>query len=116
MVFTSLSANNYAIFAVNSTFLESGSATYNQQPDADPYYGTYGKDELYQFILPEVRQLALHGQLDRLEVPACIEKYAHDYVADRSNLLLVTPAPLEIYGPMGKGLVRWPLLERGETE
>ena len=115
MVFTSLSANNYVIVAVNSTFLEPGPARYDPPYDPDGIAGLYGDDELYHIVLPEMRQLALDGELDRLEVPECIEKYQRDYLPDRSNLLLVTPDTRERYGPRGKGLVRRPLLEQGES-
>lgn len=115
VVFTSLSANNYAIVPVNSSFLEPGRAIYDPPYDPDGIAGLYGDDELYHIVLPGVRQLALDGELDRLEVSECIEKYQRDYLPDRSNLLLVTSDNRERYGPRGKGLVRRPLLEQGAS-
>lgn len=43
-----------------------------------------------EYVAVVLQQAARNGSLERMDNSPCIQAYAHDYLSDRSNLLLVT--------------------------
>ena len=82
--YPSLSANDYFIFAVNQAFIDSPTFNTSSLPTDELGY--------WSFLASDLNQEAYSGRLQRLEKADCIEAYASDYLHDRSNLFLVSPA------------------------
>ena len=92
--YPSLSANNYFVLSVNQAFVTS--PTFNESSLPDDRDATYGDleelENYYSALAPSLNQNASLGRLQRLEKIDCIKAYADDYLRNRSNLLLVSPA------------------------
>lgn len=82
VVFSSSSTNDYDIHTVNNGFtLPSANVSANDQETINLINGYKG--------LTRLRQEAVNGTLQRLNVTECIKAYAQDLVTSRSGLLLV---------------------------
>ncbi|MCJ1283445.1 hypothetical protein MMC26_002774 [Xylographa opegraphella] len=84
VMYTSISANDYLIVAVNNAFIQPGpvnltavEAPWNAPNSLDPE------------LITSLRTAALSGSLQYLDKTDCINSYAQDYLSTRSNLLLV---------------------------
>lgn len=78
VIFSSIATNNYAVFVVDSAFV-----------DATSVDDVKNIPEPIKYVAMDLREAARNRSLQRLDNSACIQAYAHDYLSDRSNLLLV---------------------------
>jgi hypothetical protein len=79
VIFASVGANNYMVFSVNQTIIESHDFLDSLSWDEAP-----------------ILKSTLAGRLDRLENEQCIRSYATMFLSSRSNLLLVTSSYVDI--------------------
>ncbi|MCJ1466111.1 hypothetical protein MMC07_004730 [Pseudocyphellaria aurata] len=89
VIFSSISTNDYAVFAVNSAFVDATTvpATTVNNYNLSLTYDSL-KIDLYDMVV-NLHELARNGSLQHLDNSACIQAYAHEYLSDRSHLLLI---------------------------
>ena len=92
VIYASIGANDYLIFAVNPTFVERyenvSSFTTSLSYDEFVNLTTVHKPSVNQ-VLRQLQKSALAGELDRLNNEDCIQSYGKMYLSNRRNLLLV---------------------------
>ncbi|MCJ1470576.1 hypothetical protein MMC07_009222 [Pseudocyphellaria aurata] len=107
VIFSSISTNNYVALAVNSAFVDAphvNNVNISGYPFDDvrsglPFYDvtSHNRSSYYNEFNIQAKAIGLYkaarnSSLQLLNNSACIQAYAHDYLSDRSDLLLVTSA------------------------
>lgn len=111
--YTSMAANDYAIYFVTPDFLQGGNATYSYPYTDSDYYA----ENVH--VAPEdlQRQIASNQthKFEQLDPLGCIKSYAHDMLTGRRNLVFVLKNDTTLQGstvvdafPAGYGADFWP--------
>ncbi|MCJ1263852.1 hypothetical protein MMC22_003722 [Lobaria immixta] len=83
VIFASISTNIYEIVSVNREFIDATSLEGVNRPNS------VNRQKSDNDTISSLYQAARNSLLERMDNSRCIQAYAHDYLSDRSDLLLI---------------------------